>query len=131
MASRGEYGALAFGRCVGTSFCAFCVACGQARKLLRISSGAKSFAASHVPASRPTTSRPACANGSAATPPTAPMPMMTTSVGFRLVAIHGLRFREHEVVVRRLVIPRCRRRHVLLGSCHIEAHARVANQIPS
>ena len=42
MARRGEYGADAFGRCVGISRFAFCTACGQPRKLLRSSSGAKS-----------------------------------------------------------------------------------------
>ena len=76
-------------RCVGTSRLAFWTAIGQSRTLLRISSGAKSFFDSQVPASRPTTSMPACANGSTATPPAAPRPTTTTSVGFSLIAIRG------------------------------------------
>src|SRR6516162_3618247 len=50
---RGEYGAEAVGRWVGISLFAFCADCGQPRKLLRSSSGAKSRGASHLPASSP------------------------------------------------------------------------------
>ena len=57
-------GDAAFGRCAGISRLAFCAACGQPRKLLRSSSGAKSRGVSRVPASRPMTLRPACASGS-------------------------------------------------------------------
>src|SRR5436190_2125519 len=92
MASRAEYGLDAVGRCVGISCWAFCTACGHARKLFLISSGAKSFAWSQVPASRPTTSIPACVNGSTATPPVAPMPITTTSVFLSV----GIRKCDHE-----------------------------------
>src|SRR6202043_1174202 len=64
-----------------------------------------------------TTSRPACASGSAATPPAAPRPMITTSVSLSLIAICHLQLGacshisdtllvalEHRVVVGRLVI---------------------------
>src|SRR5882672_6118380 len=102
MGKRGEYGADALGRWVGISLFAFCADCGQPRKLLRSSSGAKSRGESHVPASRPTTSRPARASGSAATPPTAPRPTMTTSVFLRSMAMVATFFREHRFVVGRL-----------------------------
>src|SRR5580765_4849983 len=62
--------------------------------LLRISSGAKSRRVSHVPASSPTTSRPACVSGSTATPPAAPRPMTTTSVGLSLDIFYGHHHRE-------------------------------------
>src|SRR5712671_5584732 len=54
MGKRGEYGAEALGRWVGISPFAFCADCGQPRKLLRSSSGAKSRGESQVPASSPT-----------------------------------------------------------------------------
>src|SRR5205085_7022107 len=98
---RGEYSADAFGRWVGISLFAFCADCGQPRKLLRNSSGAKSRGVSHVPASRQVTSSPACASGSAATPPTAPSPTMTTSVFLRLVAMTAAFQREHRIVISR------------------------------
>src|SRR2546425_3318333 len=66
---RGEYGADAFGLWVGISVFAFWTDCGQPRKLLRSSSGAKSRPVSQSPASRPITSSPARANGKTATPP--------------------------------------------------------------
>src|SRR5215468_9731644 len=87
MGSRGEYGEDALGRWVGISPFAFCADCGQPRKLLRSSSGAKSRGESQVPASRPMTSAPARASGKAATPPTAPSPTMTTSVFLRSMAM--------------------------------------------
>src|SRR4029453_13545738 len=65
----------------------FCADCGQPRKLLRSSSGAKSRGESQLPASSPTTSSPARASGSAATPPTAPSPTMTTAVFLRAMAM--------------------------------------------
>src|SRR5688572_17034080 len=49
------------------------------RMSLRISSDGKSRFVRRWPASNPTTSRPAAARGSAATPPPAPSPTMTTS----------------------------------------------------
>src|SRR5215510_5541140 len=96
---RGEYGAEALGRWVGISPFAFCADCGQPRKLLRSSSGAKSRAVSHGPASRPITSRPARAGGSTATPPTAPSPTTITSVFLRLVAMTASALAEHGFVV--------------------------------
>src|SRR5205085_12680502 len=98
---RGEYSADAFGRWVGISLFAFCADCGQPRKLLRNSSGAKSRGVSHVPASSPMTSRPARASGSAATPPTAPRPTMTTSVFLRSMAMDAAFHGEHRVLVGR------------------------------
>src|SRR5262245_15503149 len=80
-------GDVAVARKVGASMLAFWTAMGQSRMLLRISSGAKSRRVSQVPASRPITFSPARANGSAATPPAAPMPTITTSVPGRLVAM--------------------------------------------
>src|SRR3977135_2388811 len=98
MGKRGEYGADAFGRWGGISLFAFCADCGQPRKLLRSSSGAKSRGESHVPASSPTTSRPARTSGRAATPPTAPRPTMTTAVFLRLAMVAAL-LCEHRFVV--------------------------------
>src|ERR1700704_3115175 len=103
MLPRGPVGVDAFGRDVGISRFAFWTACGQPRWFLRGPSGAKSRRVSHDPASRPITSRPACASGSAATPPAAPRPMMTTSVSFNLVAIWAC-LGEVLIVVRRLVV---------------------------
>src|SRR5215510_2422400 len=104
MGSRAELGADALVRWVGISLLAFCDDCGQPRKLLRSSSGAKSRGVSQLPASRPTTSRPARASGSAATPPTAPRPTMTTSVFLRLMAM-----------IASLAAPFDRKRHVVIG----------------
>src|SRR5450759_5659508 len=78
------------------------------------------------------TSRPACASGSAATPPAAPRPMMTTSVSFNLV-LTGPRFRERLVVVRRFVV---RLQIVLfelllIRTGHHRPDARVADEIPA
>src|SRR5262245_1619306 len=87
----------------------------------------------------PITSRPACASGSAATPPPAPSPTMTTSVPLSLVAMMSTRrlagarggFREHLVVVRRLVIRRRLGAHPLIVGADQRAHARIADQIPA
>src|SRR5205085_945341 len=69
---------------------------------------AKSRRPSHVPASRPITSSPACASGSAATPPAAPIPTITTSVSLSLVGIAHLvtvgRAVAHRGLVERLVV---------------------------
>src|SRR5262245_15358807 len=154
MAPRGPVGDEAFARDVGISWFAFCTPCGQPRKLLRSSSGAKSRRVSQVPASRPITSRPACASGSAATPPAAPSPMMTTSMSLsrvamshpclpvriegaevRRTALAGARRRlgERIVVVRRLVI---RLQLTLLEPLLIDggdhgAHAGITDEIPA
>src|SRR5215475_4145466 len=101
---RGEYGAEALGRWVGISPFAFCADCGQPRKLLRSSSGAKSRGVSQAPASSPITSRPARVSGSAATPPTAPRPTMTTSVFLRLMAM-----------IAPFAAPFDRERHIVIG----------------
>src|SRR5438445_6112828 len=95
------------------------------------------------------TSSPGCASGSAATPPAAPSPMMTTSVSFSLVAIRHSSFRldasagrvfvilarlgERLVVVRGLVI---RLQIVfleplLIGGGDIRPHPRISDQIPA
>src|SRR6185295_1981980 len=126
-------------RVVGISCCAFCTACGQSRTLLRSSSGAKSFFDSHVPASRAMTSMPACAIGSAATPPVAPRPMITTSVSLSRVAMDVLEIImaprrglvEHRVVVRRLVIGLERDAHLLLVGGDDRPHAGIAEEIPA
>src|SRR5204862_15693 len=74
---------------------------------------------------------PACASGSAATPPAAPSPMMTTSVSLSLV-VTG-RLRERLVVVRGamirfqlLVLER-----LLVGGGDHRPHTRIADQIPA
>src|SRR5215510_6607159 len=133
---RGEYGAEALGRWVGISPFAFCADCGQPRKLLRSSSGAKSRAVSQLPASSPITASPARASGSAATPPTAPSPTMTTSVFLRSMAMaasllaragHG----ERRVGVGRLPHRLRPRAHALLLGGDGEADAWIADQIPA
>src|SRR5262245_15152054 len=131
MAARGEYGAEPFDRWVGISVFAFCTDCGQPRKLLRSSSGAKSRGESHPPASRPITSSPAWASGRAATPPTAPSPTMTTSVLLRFVAMTASFLREHLEVVCRLAIGCRLHAHtlVVLGDRH--ADPGVAEQVPA
>src|SRR6516165_7207247 len=131
MGKRGEYGAEALGRWVGISPFAFCADCGQPRKLLRSSSGAKSRGVSQVPASMPTTSSPDCVSGRAATPPTAPRPTITTSVFFRSVATAAAFHREHFVVVRGLTDCRRPHFHPLLVFADRHADARIANQVPS
>src|SRR5215475_9812604 len=128
---RGEYGAEAFGRWVGISPFAFCAACGQPRRLLRSSSGAKSRGVSQAPASSPITSRPARASGSAATPPTAPRPTMTTSVFLRLMAMAAPFDRERHVVVGRLANRFRSRRHALVVGAHRQADAGIADEIPT
>src|SRR5439155_27091889 len=94
---------------------------------------------SHVPASRPITSRPARASGNAATPPAAPRPMMTTSVSLSLVAMMRIvsggrarrRLGEHLVVVRGLVVP-CRAwSEPLVVRRDDGADAGIANEIPA
>src|SRR5262245_17515297 len=131
MDARGEYGAEPFARWVGISVFAFCTACGQPRKLLRSSSGAKSRGESHPPASRPITSSPAWASGRAATPPTAPSPTMTTSVLLRFVAMTASFLGEHLEVVCRPAIGRRLHAHalVVLGDRHAEPGA--ADEIPA
>src|SRR5215831_7210463 len=131
MAARGEYGAEPFDRWVGISVFAFCTDCGQPRKLLRSSSGAKSRGESHPPASRPITSSPAWASGRAATPPTAPSPTMTTSVFLRFVAIAASFLRKHLEVVRRPAIGLWLHAQalVVLGDRHAEPG--VADQVPA
>src|SRR5262245_32766172 len=87
------------------------------------------------------TSSPACASGSAATPPTAPSPMMTTSVFLSSVAIvsasviercaRGPPPGEHPVVVGGHV-SRCRPRvQLLLVAGDGQANAWIAHEIPS
>src|SRR5215475_4586373 len=131
MGKRGEYGAEALGRWVGISPFAFCADCGQPRTLLRNSSGAKSRGVSQVPASSPTTSRPARASGSAATPPTAPRPTMTTSVFLRLMAMAAPLDREGHVVIGRLANRFRSRRHALVVGAHRQADAGIADEIPT
>src|SRR5690349_3040033 len=89
------------------------------------------------------TSMPACASGSAATPPAAPMPTMTTSVSFSLVGIAHLvigvgaaadaRLVEGLVVVGgamvRLQLAGFERALIARGDHR--AHARVADQVPA
>src|SRR4029450_12303405 len=100
----------------------------------------KSAFVSHVPASRPTMSSPAWTRGSAATPPTAPRPTMTTSVSFSLVAmLHldvfgidgGRCLREHLVVVRAFVVAPEVGAEPLLVRTDARPDTRVANQIPA
>src|SRR6476646_9427153 len=135
MGSRGEYGAAAFGRCVGTSLFAFWADCGQPRKLLRSSSGAKSRGDSQVPASIPITSRPARASGSAATPPTAPSPTMTTSVFLRSMAmaasLRSAGHREAGVGIGRGALGLGAHLHALLVGRDREADAGIADQVPA
>src|SRR5499427_5045696 len=131
MAARGEYGAALFGRWVGISVFAFCADCGQPRKLLRSSSGAKSRGVSHIPASRPITSRPARASGRAATPPTAPRPTMTTSVFLRSMATTPALHRKHCVVVCGLADWLCGGAHALLVRGDDQTHTGVAEQVPA
>src|SRR5829696_7098323 len=134
----------AVARKVGASSLVFCDASiGQFRTLLRSSSGAKSRRVMAPPASRPVTSMPACARGSAATPPAAPSPMITTSVSFSLVAMRQILVRvrvalrrrlvERLVVVSRFVIRRqlMRFERLLVGWRHHRADAGVAEQIPA
>src|SRR5271167_3017192 len=130
MGNRGEYGAAALGRWVGISLFAFCAACGQPRKLLRNSSGAKSRGVSQEPASSPITSSPARASGNAATPPTAPSPMMTTSVFLRSMAMGAAFHGEHGVLIGRLAHG-LRRLHALLVLAHRHAQPRKADQVPA
>src|SRR5713101_4018189 len=127
---RGEYGAAAFGLWVGISVFAFCADCGQPRKLLRSSSGAKSRPVSQSPASTPITSSPARANGSTATPPTAPSPTTTTSVFLRLVAMPASALREHRFVVRRLVVRFQCHAHALLLRRDRNTHSGISDQVP-
>src|SRR5262245_1435956 len=131
MGSRAELGADALVRWVGISLLAFCDDCGQPRKLFRSSSGAKSRGVSQVPASRPTTSSPARASGSAATPPTAPKPTMTTSVFLRLMAMAAPFDREHHVVIGRLANRLGPHRHALVLGAHRQADAGIADENPA
>jgi metallo-beta-lactamase class B len=92
---RFQTGVDAFGRWVGISVLAFCADCGHPRKLLRSSSGAKSRGVSQEPASIPTTLKPARVSGNAASPPTAPRPIIATSVFLRSMAMIAALHREH------------------------------------
>src|SRR5512134_1641545 len=86
-------------------------------------------------------SSPACASGSAATPPTAPSPTMTTSVFFSSVAIvptvviprraRGASSLEHPVLVGGHVGRSGARVELLLRGGHGKSDTRVTNQIPS
>src|SRR5262245_43330612 len=136
MGSRGEEAAEALGRWVGISVFAFCADCGQPRKLLRSSSGAKSRGESHAPASSPITSSPALARGRAATPPTAPSPTMTTSVFLRSMAMaasllaraaHG----EAGIGISRLPHRLRLYAHALLLGGDGEAQAGIAEHVPA
>src|SRR6185503_14007244 len=134
IAARGLSGAEALGRCTGISRLHFCAACGQPRKLLRTSSGAKSRGPKRVPASRPTTFKPAAASGSTATPPAPPRPTTTTSARSSLVAIALTRARvlvELCVVVSRALERLELRVHALLLRSHREAQARIADELPA
>src|SRR5262245_60148647 len=115
---------------------------GHPRTLFRISSGAKSRRVIAPPASRPTTSSPACAIGSTATPPAAPSPITTTSVSLSLVAmfhVSAMLFKtrgglvEAVEIVRRLVIglELTGLERLLIRSAHHGPDARIAEQIPS
>src|SRR6185436_8111238 len=93
------------------------------------------------------TSRPACASGSAAMPPAAPRPMITTSVSLSLVAIrlrpfpvqasarHVLRrrFGERVGVVRGFAIrlELALLELLLFGGAHHRANAWVGDEIPA
>src|SRR6185436_12581379 len=87
------------------------------------------------------TSSPACASGSAATPPTAPRPMITTSVFGRSLGIvptlvidaraRGPLAGEHRVVVGGLVRGRRPSTEPLVVRGHRNAHARIADEVPS
>src|SRR5690349_1229136 len=132
--ARGFSGADAFGRCTGTSRLHFCAACGQPRKLLRNSSGAKSRGPRRVPASRPTTSKPAAASGSTATPPAPPKPTTTTSARSSLVAIALSRGRV--LVELRVIVGGAERGlelgvHALLFGRHRQAQTRIADELPA
>src|SRR5688572_22935180 len=134
IAARGLSGAEALGRCTGISRLHFCAACGQPRKLLRSSSGAKSRGPSRVPASRPTTSKPAAASGSTATPPAPPRPMATTTAGASLVVMTPTRRRvrvELRVVIRGALNRLERRIHALLLGSHREPQPRIADELPT
>src|SRR6267378_6897729 len=88
---------------------------------------------------------PACASGSAATPPAAPTPTMTTSVSLSLVAMvvsfskargappPPLAVFDEVVFVRRLVIrlQRLRLEAFLIRRRHHRADARIGDQIPA
>src|SRR6478672_5617823 len=86
---------------------------------------------------------PACASGSAATPPAAPIPTMTTSVSFNLVGIVHLmavvvsvpnrRLVEGLVVVCRTVVglQLVRFQRALIGRGHHGTHAGIAEEIPA
>src|SRR5262249_49945746 len=92
---------------------------------------AKSRGVSQVPASSPTTSSPARASGSAATPPTAPRPTMTTSVFLRLMAMAAPFYRERHVVIGRLANRLGSHRHALVVGAHRQADAGIADEIPA
>src|SRR6185503_8806422 len=134
IAARGLSGAEALGRCTGISRLHFCAACGQPRKLLRTSSGAKSRGPKRVPASRPTTFKPAAASGSTATPPAPPRPTTTTSARSSLVAIALARARvlvELRVVVSRALKRLELRVHALLLGGHREPQSRITDELPA
>src|SRR5665213_3812882 len=74
-------------RKVGISSHTFVPVVTRRRTLLWISSALKSLGCIQLPASSAVTLRPALVRGRTATPPAAPRPITTTSVGFRLVGM--------------------------------------------
>src|SRR6478672_5975229 len=104
----------------------------HARMSLRISSDGKSRKDRRGPASSPMTSSPARVRGSAAVPPAAPSPTMTTSVFLSLVAMSAsARDLEDGVVGGRLV----RRLHLrpdpLLDGGHGQLDPGELDQVPA
>src|SRR3979490_2160547 len=85
---------------------------------------------SESPAAGPITSSPARANGSTATPPTAPSPTTTTSVFLRSVAMSASTLREHRVVVRRLVVGFQCHPHALLLRRARNPPSGISDQVP-
>src|SRR4029077_12603663 len=97
--------------------------------------GAKSRGDSQVPASMPITSRPARVSGSAATPPTAPSPTMTTSVFLRSMAmgasLRSAVHREAGVGIGRGTLGLGARLHALLVGGDRQPDAGIADQVPA
>src|SRR4029079_10004542 len=94
---------------------------------------------SQVPASIPITSRPARGSGSAATPPTAPSPTMTTSVFLRSMAmaaslasaVHRAFHGEAGVGIGRGPLGLGTRLHALLVGGARRPDAGIADQVPA